>query len=232
MTESDLLRLIREASAAKDPLLVAIDGRCGSGKTTLAARLAETFHAYVLHTDDFVIPHAQKTKERLAVPGGNCDAERLVREAVRPWKENRPARFRRYDCARDCFLPEEELPDTGMLILEGSYCNLPQISRYADLRFFLAASQLSREERLQKRETAQSLERFHSLWIPLENAYFSAFALPDSGCIILGDDFRQKYPDRDEKAGSGEYDGSEENRCNHPGAGLPDSPGRYMPGCL
>ena len=177
--------LIGQKRCGNGRLLVTIDGPCASGKTTLAARLAEAFHACVLHTDDFVVPHALKTEERLAVPGGNCDAERLVREAVRPWKENRPARFRRYDCAHDCFLPEEELPDTGMLILEGAYCNLPQISRYADLRFFLAASQPIREERLQKRETVQSLERFHSLWIPLEDAYFSAFALPDSGCIIL-----------------------------------------------
>ena len=36
------------------PVLVALDGRCGSGKTTMAAALAERFpDSIVLHTDDF-----------------------------------------------------------------------------------------------------------------------------------------------------------------------------------
>ena len=177
--------MIEQMRSEGGRMFVTIDGPCASGKTSLAAGLAEVFHAGVLHTDDFVIPHARKTAERLAVPGGNCDADRLVSEAVRPWKENRPARFRRYDCGRDCLLPEEELPDTGLLILEGAYCNLPQIRRYADLRFFLSVPLRVREERLQKRETPQSLERFHAVWIPLENAYFAAFDLPDPGCVIL-----------------------------------------------
>lgn len=166
-------------------LLVTIDGPCASGKTSLAACLGEHFHASVLHTDDFVIPHGQKTPERLAEPGGNCDAERLAREVTRPWKKGMPVRFRRYDCRHDCFLPEETLPETGLLILEGSYCNLPVIRADADLRLFLETAPEVREERLRKRETAASLERFHSLWIPLENAYFEAFCLPDPGCVLL-----------------------------------------------
>ena len=178
--------IIEQRRPGSGRMFVTIDGPCASGKTSLASRLAEALHAFVLHTDDFVIPHARKTAERLAVPGGNCDADRLVSEAVRPWKENLPVRFRRYDCAHDCLLPEEEVPETGLLILEGAYCNLPQIRRYADLRFFLDVSPHIREERLRKRETPQSLERFHSLWIPLENAYFTAFGLPDPDCIVLG----------------------------------------------
>ena len=58
--------------------LVTIDGPCASGKTTLAEQLAEMLPAAVIHTDDYVVPHALKTAERLAIPGGNCDAERLA----------------------------------------------------------------------------------------------------------------------------------------------------------
>ena len=67
-------------------LLITIDGPCACGKTTLAQKVSEILHAGVIHTDDYVIPHAQKTAERLAVPGGNCDADRLVKEVLLPWK--------------------------------------------------------------------------------------------------------------------------------------------------
>ena len=134
----------------------------------------------------FVIPHALKTPGRLAVPGGNCDAERLAGEAAAPFKEGRPVRYRRYDCMNDCLLPSETLPETRVLILEGSYCNLPAIRKFADIRLFLDAPREIRERRLARRESAASLRQFHEKWIPLEDAYFSAYRLPDEGCVVIG----------------------------------------------
>ena len=46
---------------AAAPVVLALDGRCGSGKTTMAAALAEQFpDSIVLHTDDFYLPPAQR----------------------------------------------------------------------------------------------------------------------------------------------------------------------------
>ncbi len=169
-----------------DRLLVTIDGPCASGKTTFARELSDAINAPVIHTDDFVIPHARKTAERLAVPGGNCDAERLVQEVLSPFEQGAPVKYRRYDCMADCLLPEEELRSgIRILILEGSYCNLPVIRAYAGLRLFVDAPEEIRMERLRKRETPESLRRFREKWIPLENAYFQAYHLPDGGCIII-----------------------------------------------
>ena len=39
----------------KPRILVAIDGRCGSGKTTLAAALQEMLQCPVVHMDDFFL---------------------------------------------------------------------------------------------------------------------------------------------------------------------------------
>ena len=168
-------------------LLITIDGPCASGKTTLARKLAELLHAPVIHTDDYVIPHARKTAERLARPGGNCDAERLEREILAPFQKGEPVKYRRYDFRADRLLPEEELPDgIQLLILEGSYCNLPVLRQYAGLRLFVNTPEEIRMERLRKRETPESLKKFQEMWIPLENAYFEAYGLPDGDCIILG----------------------------------------------
>ena len=166
-------------------LLITLDGPCASGKTTLARQLAQALGAEVVHTDDYVIPHVQKTPERLSIPGGNCDAERLAKEVVVPFKSGRPVQTRRYDCRRDALLPEETLPETRILILEGSYCNLPVLREQADVRLFLDTPWETREARLRERESAASLRMFHERWIPLENAYFEAYQLPDEGNILI-----------------------------------------------
>ena len=46
-------------------------------------------------------------------------------------------------------------------------------------------SKLLRSPNLLRRETPEGLKRFHDRWIPLEEAYFTAYRLPDAGCILL-----------------------------------------------
>ena len=96
--------------------------------------------------------------------------------------------MRRYDCKADRLLPEEALPDRDVLILEGSYCNLPPVRQEADLRIFLDISREEQRARLRQRETPEGMKRFDDLWIPLEEAYFTAYRLPDEGCITLMSD--------------------------------------------
>ena len=132
-----------------------------------------------------MIPHTLKTPERLAIPGGNSDAERLAKEVVIPFKYGMPVKYRRYSCMKDALLPEQLLPDSRLLILEGSYCNLPAIQKFADVRLFLDAPWETREARLLKRESAASMQQFYDRWIPLENAYFEAYRLPDDGVVLI-----------------------------------------------
>ena len=66
---STICSMVEKALVSK-PLLITIDGPCASGKTTLAGKLSAALSCDVLHTDDFVVPHARKTAERLSVPGG------------------------------------------------------------------------------------------------------------------------------------------------------------------
>ena len=179
------MRAIEEKAAEDGRVLVTLDGPCATGKTTLAGRLAAALRGEVLHTDDFVIPHRMKTPERLAIPGGNCDAERLIREVAEPFRKGLPVRYRRYDFRRDELMPEEQLPETRILILEGSYCNLPGLRERAGVHLFLQADRETREARLRERESPESLRRFHELWIPLEDAYFEAYRLPREGDLIL-----------------------------------------------
>lgn len=185
-----ICRIFREKTGR---CLATIDGPCASGKTTLAAKLAELFDAAVLHTDDFVVPHRYKTPDRLAIPGGNCDWERLTEETLIPWKNGGPLRSRRYAFREDRMLDWETAENDDMLILEGSYCNLPAIRALADLRIYMDTPWEERKKRLEKRESPQSLMGFYTRWIPLENAYFTAYSLPDAGCIVIRGNGRKAY---------------------------------------
>ena len=67
------------------PVLVALDGRCGSGKTTLAAQLARQFpQSITVHTDDFYLPPASRVANWEQIPCANMDLERLRAQVLTP----------------------------------------------------------------------------------------------------------------------------------------------------
>ena len=58
-------QLLEERQETGAPILVAIDGNCGSGKTTLGEYLAQLFDCNLFHMDDFYLRVEQRTPERL-----------------------------------------------------------------------------------------------------------------------------------------------------------------------
>lgn len=182
--------LARLAEMTGERILVTIDGPCGSGKSTLAGELAELIGADVVHMDDFVIPHARKTPERLAIPGGNADAERLISEVLAPWRASGRAAYRPYLCHADAMGDPVEVGGR-VLILEGSYANLPAIRELAALRLFVSVTPGEQQERLRQRVGQGRLAAFNERWIPLENAYFAAYGLPDAGCMRIDGHYAQ-----------------------------------------
>lgn len=71
------------AASPTRPILIALDGRCGSGKTTLAAQLAERFPGRrTIHTDDYYLPPAQRVPGWETLPCANMDLKRLAAEVL------------------------------------------------------------------------------------------------------------------------------------------------------
>ena len=86
ITASTLSALLSAALAQKPtrPLVLALDGRCGSGKTTLANGLAAQLPGCtLLRTDDFYLPPAQRIPDWAHTPCANMDLTRLRDEALR-----------------------------------------------------------------------------------------------------------------------------------------------------
>ncbi len=167
--------------------VLAIDGRCGSGKTTLAAALATALDADVIHMDDFFLPPALRTPQRLATPGGNFDCARFCAEVLPHIHQNAPFAYQRFDCAQGALAelrPIAKAP-CAWRIVEGAYCHHPSLGDYAQCRVFVDVSPDEQLARITARGGAQKAEQFRTRWIPLEEAYLSAFDIAAHADLCL-----------------------------------------------
>ena len=162
--------------AQKGRVFIAIDGRCGSGKTTLANRLASQWDCTLHHADDFFLRPEQRTPRRLAQPGGNFDRERFRAEVLSPLLAGRDASYRPFDCHTGQLKPPVSAPLRPVILVEGSYSCHPDLWPCYDLHVFVTASLETRLARIARRPGV-NLEAFCTKWIPLEERYFQEFDL-------------------------------------------------------
>lgn len=173
---------------ASAPLLIALDGRCAAGKTTLANRLAEQYGWGVIHLDDFFLQPAQRTPQRLAEPGGNLDRERLISEVLLPLTRHRPGAYRVFDCRTMGFAAvPRPLPAAPVVLLEGSYACHPDLRPLCGLHVFLTVDPGEQLRRLTARNPAR-LQDFRTRWIPMEEQYFRYFHIPETCDLTLVSD--------------------------------------------
>lgn len=173
---------------APAPLLIALDGRCAAGKTTLANRLAEQYGWGVIHLDDFFLQPAQRTSQRLAEPGGNLDRERLISEVLLPLTQHRPGVYRVFDCRTMGFAAvPRPLPAAPVVLLEGSYACHPDMRPLCGLHVFLTVDPGEQLRRLTARNPAR-LQDFRTRWIPMEEQYFRYFHIPETCDLTLVSD--------------------------------------------
>lgn len=172
--------LIREGSN----ILVAVDGPCGSGKTSLGSAIARVFPCNLFHMDDFYLPPAQRPKDWQELPGGNMDFSRFSRQVLEPARAGAAVTYQAFDCKHGRLRPPVELAPQALSVVEGSYCQHPALGDRYDLRIFLTCSSQAQLRRLQTRE-GDRLETFQTLWIPLEERYFRSCQIQSSAHITL-----------------------------------------------
>ena len=171
-----IIRKIQAIASEKGKCLVAIDGRCSSGKSTYGEFLAKHLNATLLHMDDFFLRPEQRTAEHYAEPGGNVDRERVY-EVLKAWKEEGAGSFRRFDCGV-LELGEEKGISGQRIIVEGSYSMHPVLREFYDLTIFLTVSPEEQMRRIAKRDP-EKVQAFREKWIPLEERYFEAMNIQD-----------------------------------------------------
>ena len=155
-------------------VIIAIDGRCGAGKTTLAQYLEEQTGATVFHMDDFFLRPEQRTPERFNTPGENVDHERFLSEVLVPLRQGVvELPYQRFDCKTQSLQDVVVIRPGNLCIVEGSYSCHPSLVNIYDYRIFMTVSPDEQMERIIRRNGAEGAKMFESRWIPLEEKYFS-----------------------------------------------------------
>lgn len=171
-TVNKISELIIEKTKEDPHCIIAIDGRCASGKSTLGGMLHEKLGGAFVHMDDFFLRPEQRTKERYETPGENVDHERFLEEVLLPLSRKEKAVFHPFDCnvmkISDRVL---EADGKGLVIVEGSYSHHPLLGEYYDLKLFLHVQPERQLERIKKRNP-DKIEAFKNKWIPFEGMYF------------------------------------------------------------
>ncbi len=181
----DIAAQVQALLQTRERVLIAIDGNCCAGKTTMAARLGSMLPANVFHLDDYFLQPQMRTPERLRQPGGNVDAERFLEEVLLPAKRGETAQVRKYDCHEDMLFAPVLVSPSRIAIVEGAYSLHPILMPHYDLKVFCRIDPALQLSRIRARNGAEALKVFQSRWIPLENHYFHALDILAQCDIII-----------------------------------------------
>lgn len=181
-----LTQKIKDLLKKKSKVMIAVDGRCCSGKTTLAKKLQYNFDSYVIHMDDFFLPFEKRTKERLSEIGGNVHYERVNEEVLYPLHQNRTEEvyYKPYNCQTRSFSSPRRIPVKSLYIVEGVYSMHPTLLEFYDLTIYLSVKHEVQLKRLRKRNPKQ-FNLFINKWIPLEEKYFKERNLKNLSDFVI-----------------------------------------------
>lgn len=182
---------LQSAANAGKTFLVAIEGPCGSGKSTLSRRLQDVYgdDANIFYMDHFFLPEILRTPGRLSEPGGNIDYARFREEVAGGLRRGEPFQYRIYDCSIRQLADTVQVGPRPLAIIEGVYSMHPALGLPYDLRVFLSLSKAEQLRRILERSGPEMLERFVQEWIPMENRYFEAMKIPEQCNLILGEPY-------------------------------------------
>ena len=169
----------------KQPSIIAIDGRCASGKTTLSNQLKNELDCNIIHLDDFFLRPHQRTEERFKTPGSNIDYERFLEEVLIPLKKNCAFSYRPYDCKLQKLADKITIIPKNMTIIEGSYACHPKFIDFFDFKIFMDINHDEQLKRIERRNGKIALKQFSEKWIPLEEEYFNFYKIPENCDLVL-----------------------------------------------
>jgi uridine kinase len=166
------------------PMVIALDGGSGAGKSTVALSLARKLGAAVIPLDDFFaadIPDrqwdrftAEEKREKV------FDWKRVRSQCIEPLLQGRPARWRAFDFESG-LRPDgtygmeakvKQQAPADVLLIEGAYSAGPELADLADLAILVDVPEEERHGRLKEREGLPFSNKWITRWEKVERHYF------------------------------------------------------------
>ena len=144
--------------------LLCIDGRAGSGKSTVAARIAELEAATVVHTDD-LCPGWDGLPQ---VPG-------LLADLVSALAAGRPGRYPRYDWIAGRVTDEVLVEPAELLVIEGVGAGARRLAPWRTALLWLECPAERRRRQALGRD-GDTFAPYWDAWAAAEDAYLATEA--------------------------------------------------------
>jgi uridine kinase len=176
--------LLRSAIAAWSgrPLVIAIDGRSGVGKSTLARQVLAVVDAALVEGDLFYRDMPDDQRVALTPEEGVAnyfDWERLRDQALVPLRRWEAARFRPFDWRRGAGLASSVMVlPRPVVVVEGVYSARPEFDGLVDLGVLVETDEGERRQRLGRR--IHDLAAWKARWEAAEEVYFTRVRPPGS----------------------------------------------------
>jgi len=169
MTAAEIALAIKKGDKQHKPVLIAIGGYGGSGKTTVANKLKEILgSAYIVGTDDFII------KERLTLvsPNMECyDLKRLENQVLAPTVQNKEIKYQILDWASNKLGEPVHVPNIDYLIIEGITAYFPSIAKYYDYKIWVDTPIEVAKLRGKQKDAGSENEQHWDLWSKNDVSY-------------------------------------------------------------
>ena len=163
------------------------------GKSTLAQELARRVGGRVAVTDDFWVGGsdevwaARTPSERAARA---IDWRRLRAEVLEPLLAGRRAAWRTFNWQRGEGLSDQILTcePAPVIVLDGAYSARPELRDLIDVAVLVTLDDDVRRSRLIAREGEAYMARWHHLWDPAEEHYFTWVRPPETFDVVIARD--------------------------------------------
>lgn len=179
-------RIAEAARQQAGPLIVAIDGRSGTGKSTLAEALARLLPAVVIEGDDFYAGGTGIKGDAPQARAVRCIDWQAQRPVLSALRKGFPARYHAFDWERfdgSACAGATIIDPAPIVILEGVYAARPKLRDLLDLCILVRAPDRIRMARLTAREGA--LGPWELQWHEAEQWYFAHVAPLSSFDLVL-----------------------------------------------
>lgn len=135
MNVTEVVDEIQSIGSASLPVLIAIEGFGGAGKTTIAEQLRVGLgDAYVITIDDFIV------KEKLMEPSwdkGAFDRHRLEQQVLIPATTDHRVAYQKLDWIPNTLSAPINVPKVRYLIIEGISSYHPDIAHYYGYKIWI-----------------------------------------------------------------------------------------------
>lgn len=159
MTIEAIADQVKQSTLTHTPIIVAVEGFGGAGKSTFAAHLKSLLgDAFVIDIDDFFI----KEKMSDAIKS-NFDRKRLERQVLAPVRNGQSAAYQKLDYDSNTLSDPIPVPKTKYLIIEGVSTFHPDIAKYMDYKIWINTPREVADARGRQRDKALGSDNDH-LW--------------------------------------------------------------------